>query len=139
MIKKLFVIFIILLTLSACDKAFVNGDLDGMWRLERVTCDGMEFCPERIYYSFQRHIVMFGRYYEEGMPFLYMGNFVHESGKITMSGFKEYPGSADICDEGALNSFFIFNVSGEVFDVERLDKDNMVLSTTDRVYYFRKW
>lgn len=137
--EKIVFLFIILLSLSACDKAFVNGDLDGMWRLERVVQGGKDILPENIYFSFQRHIVMFGRYYAEGTPFLYMGSFSHESDRIAMNGFKEYPGIDDVCDEVALESLFIYNAAGEVFNVELLGRENMVLVSGDRVYYFRKW
>lgn len=138
--EKIVLFFIILLSLSACDKAFVNGDLDGMWRLERVVCSDTEIQPQGIYYSFQRHIVMFGRYHDdESAPFLYMGNFSHENGKIAMSGFKEYPGIVDVCDAAALEGLYIYNATGELFDVVLLEKDNMVLATGERVYYFRKW
>lgn len=136
---KIVFFFIILLSLSACDKAFINGDLDGMWRLERVEKGSEEFLPRNIYFSFQRHIVMFGRYYAEETPFLYMGNFAHEGGRITMNGFKEYPGIDDVCDEAVLESLFIYNAAGEVFDVEHLNKESMVLAAGERVYYFRKW
>mgnify|MGYP003295593045 FL=1 len=139
MIKKILLFFIILLSLSACDKAFVNGDLDGMWRLEKVVYGGEEELPENIYFSFQRHIVMFGRYYSEGAPFLYMGAFAREEGKITINGFKEYPGIADVCDESVLESFYIYDAEGVVFDVESLGDEYMVLVADNRVYSFRKW
>ena len=139
MIKKILLVFIILLSLSACDKAFVNGDLDGMWRLEKVVYGGEEELPENIYFSFQRHIVMFGRYYSEGAPLLYMGAFAHEDGKITMNGFKEYPGIADVCDKSVLESFYIYDAEGVVFDVESLGNEYMVLAAGNRVYSFRKW
>ncbi len=139
MIKKIAFFFIILLSLSACDKAFVNGDLDGMWRLEKVEFRGEDILPENIFFSFQRHIVMFGRYYNEGTPFLYMGTFAHEEGKMTMTGFKEYPGIADVCDESVLESFYIYDAAGVVFEVESLSDEYMVLVAGERVYSFRKW
>lgn len=138
--KKILLIFsIILLTLSSCDKAFVNGDLDGMWRLERVVYDGEDIVPQRIYYSFQRHIVMFGKYYEEASPFLYMANFSYEDGVLSMDTFKEYPGIEDVCDAAALESMYIYSPEGVVFSVEKLNESNLIMSTDDRVYYFRKW
>ncbi len=137
--KILFLFSIILLTLSSCDKAFVNGDLDGMWRLEKITGDGGDIFPQRVYYSFQRHIVMFGEYYTEGTPHLYMGNFNCEGGTITMNGFKEYPGIADVCDAVVLERFGIYNPAGVTFDIDLLNGNTLVMNADGRVYYFRKW
>ena len=82
---------------------------------------------------------MFGRYYSEGTPFLYMGTFAHEEGKMTMTGFKEYPGIADVCDESVLGSFYIYDAAGVVVEVESLSNEYMVLVAGERVYSFRKW
>lgn len=137
--KILFLFSIILLTLSSCDKAFVNGDLDGMWRLERVDVNGEELCPQRIYYSFQRHIVMFGEYYDEAAPHLYMANFSYDGNTMSMNTFKEYPGVNDVCDVAVLERFCIYDPAGVVFDVQMLNSNNLVMSAGDIVYYFRKW
>lgn len=137
--KNIYIILLILLTLSACDKAFVNGDLDGMWRLEKVTHEGVEIFPDGIYYSFQRHLVSLGQYYEEGNPFLYMAKFSREGNVLKMNTFKEYPGIDDVCDEAVLAGFHIYDKNGVEFTIDCLDEDVLVMHTADRVYNFRKW
>lgn len=133
------ILFIILLTLTSCDRAFENGELDGMWRLERVTSDEGDIVPQDIYYSFQRHIVMFGKYFDENMPQLYMGVFTRTGSQLKMEMFKEYPGIDDVCDAAVLESFCIYNPEGVVFDVLVLNDETLVMQSEGREYYFRKW
>ena len=40
------ILSLLTLLLTSCDKAFVNGDLDGMWRLVKVEKGGAEMYPE---------------------------------------------------------------------------------------------
>lgn len=137
--KILSLLSVILLTLSSCDKAFENGELDGMWRLERIAGNGDELFPQDIYYSFQRHIVMFGKYYDEGMPHLYMGTFARSGSLLKMEQFKEYPGIEDICEAHVLESFGIYSTDAITFVVVSLDDENLVMNSDGREYYFRKW
>ena len=138
--RKIFtILFSVMLVLSSCDRAFENGELDGMWRLERVVSDDSELLPQNVYYSFQRHIVMLGRYYEEQMPHLYMAKFACEGSLLEMSMFKEYPGGEDICDSEVLESFCIYNPEGVVFVIERLNDEVLIMQSDSRKYFFRKW
>ena len=135
----LFVLFAILLT-SSCDKAFVNGDLDGMWRLVKVEKDGGEFFPEDVYYSFQRHLVMMGIYAEEGLPSnFYMGVFARKGNCMLMNNFYLFPGVEGECNPEELEKLYIFGNEVE-FVVESLDSELLVMSAGDNMrYYFRKW
>ena len=38
--KRLFIILFSALMFVACDKVYINGDLDGMWQLQRVERGG---------------------------------------------------------------------------------------------------
>ena len=38
--KRLFIILFLALMFVACDKVYINGDLDGMWQLQRVERGG---------------------------------------------------------------------------------------------------
>jgi hypothetical protein len=60
--KKALTIIIAILSLTACDKVYINGDLDGMWQLQQVEKEGNIEYPEGIYYSFQRHMAQVGKY-----------------------------------------------------------------------------
>ena len=75
MSKKLLIYLVIPFILISCEKIYINGDLDGMWKLEKVVKgDSVEY-PANICYSFQRHLVMLGEYYAEGFPDYYMAEF----------------------------------------------------------------
>ena len=75
--KKHIHIFIILLTtmLSACDKVYINGDLDGMWQLQKVenSEDNTAEYKQNIYYSFQRNLTFISKQNETDAPLRYLG------------------------------------------------------------------
>ena len=134
------IIFIaILLAFVACDKAFENGELDGMWKLERVCSSGNEYCPADIYYSFQRHLATLGKYYEQASPFLYLAEFDYSGDVITMTNFKAHPGIENVCNKDDLALFYIYNEVSETFVIDRLDDDMLIMHTGNAEYCFRRW
>ncbi len=134
-----YLIIISLLLLVSCDKAFENGDLDGMWRLEKVEVSGKEIYPSDVYYSFQRHLVMLGVYYEQAPPLLYMANFDYAAGCIVMNNFYAHPGIEGERDMAALERYYIYNET-ETFVVDVLNSDVLHMHTSDgRTYYLRRW
>lgn len=138
MLKKILYICLILTTLS-CERIFINGDLDGMWRLERVeTADAVAF-PDSIFYSFQRHLVMIGIYSETKHPEnFYMGCFAYDNDCIVMDNFYRYPGMSGDCVPEELANLYIYDTTAE-FRVEKISNDILVLSAYDAKYTFRKW
>ena len=133
----IFVVFIA--CFFSCDKAFENGDLDGMWRLENVEKEGDTYPLDGVYYSFQRHLVLLGKYNEQGAPELYMAEFEHSGGEIVMTGFYLYPGVDGVCNKEDLKKYCIYN-DPERFVVDVLNNDVLVMHTNDgRIYSFRKW
>ena len=54
--KKILYILLVTSTLIACDKVYINGDLDGMWKLKSVAYPDSISYPNHIFYSFQRHL-----------------------------------------------------------------------------------
>lgn len=138
MVRGILVFFAVLLLLSSCERIYINGDLDGLWKLEMVK-DGEE-CehPGNIFYSFQRHLVMFGEYYEEGAPEYYMGEFDKSGDRIVMTKFHEYPGLDTVCDMEKMKKYYIFSDT-MLFIVDRLDDDVLLMHTSKHEYNFRKW
>ena len=136
---KYFVFIFLLLAFVSCDKAFENGKLDGMWRLEKVELGDSEVYPSNIYYSFQRHLVMLGIYHEQAPPFLYMASFDYTAGDIVMCDFYKHPGIEGERDAEELEKLYIYNET-ERFAVDVLSEDVLLMHTPDgRVYSFRKW
>lgn len=138
MLKKILYICLILLTLS-CERIFINGDLDGMWRLESVETAGGVVYPDNIFYSFQRHLAMMGIYSETEHPTnYYMGCFVYENDCIVMDNFYRYPGMDGVCVPEELANLYIYDTPTE-FKVEKINDRTLVLSAAGARYSFKKW
>lgn len=138
MSKKLLIYLVIPFILISCEKIYINGDLDGMWKLEKVVKgDSVEY-PANICYSFQRHLVMLGEYYAEGFPDYYMAEFDYVGDTLTMTKFYKYPGRDDICDMEELKEYYIFSDT-MVFVVDNMNSERLLMHTEERDYYFEKW
>lgn len=138
MVKKILYISLLLLVFS-CEKIYVNGDLDGMWRMQSIETDGVVAYPDSVFYSFQRHLAMMGIYSEVGHPKnMYMGCFTYENDRITMDNFYRYPGEDSISVPEELENLYIYSDT-MFFNVEHLSSDVLVLSSNGMKYSFRKW
>ena len=138
MLKRIIYICLLLLFLS-CERIFINGELDGMWRLERVESEADVVYPDSIFYSFQRHLVMMGIYSETEHPKnYYMGCFSYDGNNIVMDNFYRYPGMDGVCVPEELENLYIYDVTAN-FEVEKIDNKKLVLSSFGREYTFTKW
>lgn len=138
MMKKILYVCLLLLLLS-CERIFINGELDGMWRLRRVDNGVVVEHPDSIFYTFQRHLVMLGIYSETEHPKnWYMGCFEYEGDSIVMNNFYRYPGTDGIRVPKELENLYIFDTVAK-FKVEHLSNDMLLLSSSDVEYTFEKW
>lgn len=136
--KKILYVCLLLLLLS-CERIFINGELDGMWRLRRVDNGVVVEHPDSIFYTFQRHLVMLGIYSETEHPKnWYMGCFEYEGDSIVMNNFYRYPGTDGIRVPKELENLYIFDTVAK-FKVEHLSNDMLLLSSSDVEYTFEKW
>ena len=56
--KYILLIFIFLIGITSCQKASINGDLDGMWQLMKIEKkDKPAEVPTQLYYCIQLHMV----------------------------------------------------------------------------------
>ena len=138
MMKKILYVCLTLLFLS-CERIFINGELDGMWRLSQVENAVTVEQPDSIFYTFQRHLVMMGIYSETEHPRnWYMGCFEFGNDSIRMNNFYRYPGTDGIRVPKELENLYIYDtVVG--FKVEHLNSEILVLSSSDIRYTFTKW
>ena len=113
------------LCLLSCEKVYINGDLDGMWRLQTVETTDTTIHPQNIYYSFQRHLVMLGEHFETGFPNYYLAEFDREGDMLVMSNFYKWPVNQGVCDKEELKKYFIFSDTVK-FIVEVLDEEVLV-------------
>ena len=136
--KRILILSAILTMLVSCDKVYINGELDGMWQLQRVESDETAKYPLDIYYSFQRHLVQISENYEEGLPLRYLGNMEYNGETLIMSGFRKFLEEDIVATEKELEHFFLYDTL-TVFKVEKLDEEQLILSSNRGRYYLVKW
>jgi hypothetical protein len=136
--KKIATILLCIVALTACDKAFINGDLDGMWKLQQVESEYDIHHPTDICYSFQRHLTFISKHYEEKLPLRYLGNLYYHGDTIIMSGFRKFLEEENIASPDILEGFHLYNDS-TVFIIEKLNDETLIMSSDDRRYTLRKW
>ncbi len=135
--KNICILFCIVL-LSACDKVYINGDLDGMWKLQQVERENTIHHPTDIYYSFQRHMVQIGRYYDEGLPLRFLGNMEYKDKTLTIGGFRKFLEEEHVCTPQELQQFYLYDET-TVLTIEKLDDELLILYNDNNKYTFSKW
>ena len=136
--KRFFIILFAAMMFVACDKVYINGDLDGMWQLQRVERGDEVVAPVDIYYSFQRHLTFVSKHYDEEMPLRYLGNLHYSGDTVVMSGFRKFLEEDIVATADALAGFYLYSDS-TVFVVERLDDEILVMRSGDGCYTLRRW
>lgn len=125
--KKVFLLLLLLAAsfLPACQKAPINGDLDGMWQLMSIQYQDQSVKnPEQLYYCIQLHMVQL-----QGAAFC-SGTFDHSGDSVRMV-MRESSAEA-VAPYGmndTIQSFFIEGVSSE----------KMVLKSSSARLSFRKF
>ena len=136
--KRFFLLFLLVQMFVACDKVYINGELDGMWQLQRVERAGEVFAPVDIYYSFQRHLTFVSKHYEEKQPLRFLGNLHYSGDTVVMSGFRKFLEEDCEATADVLSGFYLYSDS-TVFVVERLDDDFLIMNSVAGRYTLRKW
>lgn len=136
--KKILSILLYASLLACCDKVYINGDLDGMWKLIQVESNDETHHPDDIYYSFQRHMVQIGKYFEEGLPERYLGNMEYYGNRLTIGGFRKYLEEEHICTPEELQSFYLYDET-TTFTIDKSDEKLLIIHSGERQYTFKKW
>jgi hypothetical protein len=137
--RKITAIILLCITaLTACDKAFINGDLDGMWKLQQVESATDTHRPTDIYYSFQRHLTFISKHYEEKQPIRYLGNLHYNGDTIIMSGFRKFLEEQIAASPEILKQFYLYDDSTK-FIIDKLDDETLIMKDGERRYSLRKW
>ena len=136
--KKTIKILICLIVFISCDKAFINDELDGMWKLQQIECGEETQKTTDIYYSFQRHMVQISKHYEEETPLRYIGNLKHKNDTIIINGFRKFLEEDIIATPDILKKFYLYSDS-VIFNIEKLNEETLVMQNNNRRYIFRKW
>ena len=136
--KRYFLILFFAMMFVACDKVYINGELDGMWQLQRVERAGEIYLPQNIYYSFQRHLTFVSEHYEEELPLRYLGNLCYSGDTVVMSGFRKFLEEHIVASPAMLSGFYLY-ADTTVFVIERLNDENLIMSSGEGRYTLRKW
>ena len=136
--KKTAIILMLAAILAACDKVYINGDLDGMWKLQQVEQGEESHRPTDIYYSFQRHMAQVSKHYDEKPPLRFIGHMTYRGDTITMSGFRKYLEEHRVCSPEELKMFHLHSDS-TIFTIEKLDDDILIMKNDVGKYILRKW
>ncbi|MBQ5662983.1 MAG: lipocalin-like domain-containing protein [Bacteroidaceae bacterium] len=136
--RRFFLILLLVPMLVACDKVYINGDLDGMWQLQRVERGENTHTPSDIYYSFQRHLTFVSKHYDEKMPYRFLGNLSYYGDTIVMSGFRKFLEEEIIATPDILSAFYLY-ADTTLFVIESLNDDFLIMNSRDGRYTLRRW
>lgn len=136
--RIILILSVITATLLSCDKVYINGDLDGMWQLQKVEFSDSAAYPQDIYYSFQRHLVQVSENYEEGLPLRYIGDLDYTGDTLIISGFRKFLEEEIVAGMNELERFFLYDTV-TVFKVEVLDDSQLTLRSNRALYTLKKW
>lgn len=130
-IIKLIFTFVSFLTLTTCQKAPINGNLDGQWQIVSVYPEAHEIIiKERLYYCFYMHVCMLTYY--DGV--LTTGNMLFENNKL----FLDFPHANGYDTIKKLKQYGIYS-NPTVFNIEHLDKNNLILQNDFATITLRKF
>lgn len=123
---------LVLLILSpGCQKAPINGDLDGQWQIMSVEPEAPEtIISERLYYCFYMHSCMLTYYGGVATN----GKFIYKDDVITM----EFPYATTPSLKAQLKQYGIYS-NPVTFTIEHLDKKKLILRDGDVVVTMRKF
>lgn len=136
--RIILILSVITATLQSCDKVYINGDLDGMWQLQKVEFSDSAAYPQDIYYSFQRHLVQVSENYEEGLPLRYIGDLDYTGDTLRISGFRKFLEEEIVAGMNELERFLLYDTV-TVFKVEVLDDSQLTLRSNRALYTLKKW
>ena len=136
--KKIIYILLVSTTLIACDKVYINGDLDGMWKLKSVTYPDSTSYPGDIFYSFQRHLTQLTKDNDSDLPIRFLGNLSYIGNTITMSKFYSFPQEPFAATLSHLKEFHLYSDS-TIFNIVTLNDETLVMTSDGRTYTLQKW
>lgn len=144
-IYKLLALLIIIL-ISSCESYQIHGNLDGFWQvtsIENKQTGEITHCKGDTYYSFQRELVLIS-YVSPNIPTgqmkeNYVAYFSHENDSIFMTDFRRiYVDKDEPVTLSKLEKFGLYDTFNN-FQVEKLDKNNLVLNSNRAIITLQKY
>lgn len=136
--KKILYILLVTSTLIACDKVYINGDLDGMWKLKSVEYPDSISYPNHIFYSFQRHLTQLTKDNDTELPERFLGNLSYYGSTLSMSNFQVFPLEPSAATLEDLKIFHLYSDS-TTFNIVTLNDETLIMTSDERTYTLQKW
>lgn len=135
--KQIALFIVLLLGISSCDKAPINGKLDGRWQLMTIEYeDGSIKECQRIYYSIQLHLIEISDKGGRGGTFI--GRFSYKGNEVTMSEFRHRGNEEKLATLTELEPFGL-NLPINQLHVEKATGEKMILKSDYARLTFRKF
>lgn len=121
--------------MMGCDKAPINGDLDGMWKMTAMQWeDGETVSPVRIFFCFEQDCIELNN--KGANACTYLGLMHKVKKRIRVENIKSPQG--DVTDITALRQFGITESVTE-FNIEKLNGSRMIIKSKDCRMEFTKF
>ena len=135
--KQILLFILFMLGISSCDKAPINGKLDGRWQLMTIeyTNGKIEEC-NRIYYSIQLHLVEISA--KGGNGGTHIGRFSYKGDEVTMSEFRHRGDEEKLTTLNELKPFGL-NPAINHLKVEKATGKKLILKSDYARLTFRKF
>lgn len=125
-------IAIIMIMIPGCQKAPINGDLDGQWQVMTVEPEAPEtIITERMYYCFSLHTCQLSMY---GSGIWASGNIVFNNNLLTL----DFPDANSDLNIARLKQYGIYS-NPVTFTIEHLDKNKLILRDGEVTISLRKF
>ncbi len=134
--KQILLFILFMLGISCCEKAPINGKLDGRWQLMTIEyADGkIEEC-NRIYYSIQLHLVEISA--KGGNGGTHIGRFSYKEDEVTMSEFRHREDEEKLTELNELP--FGLNQAINHLQVEKATRKKLILKSDYARLTFRNF
>ena len=139
-------ISLLLLSIYACDKVPINGQLDGMWQILNIyTPDSTRTVKDsQAYLSFQLHLSQWDfnnqrcyAHFRREADSIFFFDFSRLSAHTTSAD--DDPAITDTEMANGLMDIYGFHTTNARFHINRLDHSRLVLQAQDTILTFRKF
>ncbi|MBP5772187.1 MAG: lipocalin-like domain-containing protein [Bacteroidaceae bacterium] len=141
-------LFCALCVVASCDKMPINGDLDGMWQLERVETSEtiLDTRTHRVYLSIQLHLAqwddptegltLYSHFRHEGDSLFFI-DLSHASPHTATASDDTLVTSQEMAD-GLMKAWGIYDIHTR-YCIRTLKTQNLQLEKADTIYYYKKF
>lgn len=143
-INKFTIIAFLCLVLAGCEKAPLDEDIEGFWKLEYFeTTDGQRHDCDRIFFSITRYVVEVAEKQGQYGYGSFIGRFCYKNGRtqVVMKDFKHRGNTSDNHVDATVEEMLPFgmNSTSTIFDVLSTNGQRLVLQSDYATLYLSKF